>query len=93
MAGGAARPASVVAAATLAAVLAISHHRQGSTISHEVGDHYSQAINLLGLGHAVAGAHDRPAALPHWRDALAILASLHAPETDEVRALVDGPAG
>ena len=72
---------------------AITHHRQGSTISHEVGDRYSQAINLLGLGHAVAGAHDRPAALRHWRDALAILSSLQAPEADEVRALLDDPAG
>jgi tetratricopeptide (TPR) repeat protein len=72
---------------------AIAHHRQGSTISHEVGDRYSEAINLLGLGHAVAGAHGRPAALGHWRDAHAILAALQAPEADEVRALLDDPAG
>jgi hypothetical protein len=72
---------------------AIAHHRQGSTISHEVGDRYSEAINLLGLGHAVAGAHGRPAALGHWRDAYAILAGLQAPEAEEVRALLDDPAG
>jgi len=72
---------------------AITHHRQGSTISHEVGDRYSQAINLLGLGHAVAGAHDRSAALRHWRDALAILVGLQAPEADEVRALLGDQAG
>jgi tetratricopeptide (TPR) repeat protein/DNA-binding SARP family transcriptional activator len=72
---------------------AIAHHRQGSTISHEVGDRYSEAINLLGLGHAVAGAHGRPAALGHWRSALAILSSLQAPEADEVRGLLDDPAG
>ncbi|HEU4399485.1 MAG TPA: tetratricopeptide repeat protein [Actinomycetota bacterium] len=68
---------------------AITHHQQGSAISHEVGDRYSEAINLLGLGHAAAGAHGRPASLQHWRNALAILASLQAPEADEVRALLD----
>ncbi|HEX8135677.1 MAG TPA: tetratricopeptide repeat protein, partial [Actinomycetes bacterium] len=72
---------------------AIAHHRQGSAISHEVGDRYSEAINLLGLGHAVAAAHGRAAAVAHWRDAHAILAGLQAPEAEEVRALLDDPAG
>jgi hypothetical protein len=45
--------------------------------------------NLVGLGHAVAGGRGRQAALGHCRSALAILASLAAPEADEIRALLE----
>jgi DNA-binding SARP family transcriptional activator/tetratricopeptide (TPR) repeat protein len=68
---------------------AITYHERGSAISREVSDRYSEAINLVGLGHAVAGGRGRQAALGHWRSALAILASLAAPEADEIRALLE----
>jgi tetratricopeptide (TPR) repeat protein/transcriptional regulator with XRE-family HTH domain len=66
---------------------AIQTAGQALVVQSDTGHRMGQAQTLLILGHALypAGAD---AALPHWRQALALFTEIGTPEADHVRALV-----
>lgn len=67
---------------------AADYHRRGLQCSREAEDRFSEAHNLLGLGHATARTRGREEALPMWRLAWEILDDLHAPEAAQARQLL-----
>lgn len=67
---------------------ALDYHRRGLECSREADDRFSEAHNLLGLGHATARTRGREEALPMWRLAWEILDELHAPEAAQARQLL-----
>ncbi|MCO1656102.1 BTAD domain-containing putative transcriptional regulator [Pseudonocardia humida] len=74
-----------VAAAADQARRAVDAHRG---TGHRLGQ--ARALRVLGcvLASPPGGGHDREAAAPHWREALALFTAVGSPEADDVRALL-----
>ncbi|MGH8929851.1 MAG: tetratricopeptide repeat protein [Egibacteraceae bacterium] len=68
---------------------AFASYEQALEIFRELSSRYDEGLTLRALGLAVEAARGTSAARPHWTQALDILASLGAPQADEVKALLD----
>jgi DNA-binding SARP family transcriptional activator/tetratricopeptide (TPR) repeat protein len=66
-------------------------YRKALKISREVGDRYGEGLTLWALGLTVEATHGVYQARRHWTKAFDILASLGAPQAEEVRALLENP--
>ena len=60
--------------------------RAANWASADLGELFGQADTLTRLGDTRAAAEDLPTALDAWQLALDILADLHHPDADQVRA-------
>jgi len=63
-----------------------AQHGYALSLASKIGDIYEQARAHNGLAQVCQFTGDHPRAHGHWREALAIYASLGAPETDQIRA-------
>ncbi|WP_158581643.1 AfsR/SARP family transcriptional regulator [Actinomadura spongiicola] len=69
---------------------ALTHHREAFVLATEIGTGYELARALDGIAHVHHDlGHDREAAA-NWRQALTAYTDLGVPDSDDVRALLDG---
>jgi hypothetical protein len=66
---------------------AAEHARRALGLHRDTGYRLGEARTLMVLGHVRRQADGEEAAIPCWRQALAIFAEIGAPEADQVRAL------
>ena len=69
---------------------AVACYRQAIALFRALGNRYQEADTLIHLGDAHRTAGDPAAARDAWRQALVILTELRHPDTQQVRARIDG---